>query len=62
LFGLFGGGTTYTLHRLKPADGLAGHERAIFDGIFSMRAVPLDELKDEFYTQLGPIRDAYTTS
>src|SRR5258706_483700 len=59
LFGLFGGGTTYILHRLKPADGLAGHERAIFDGIFSHgEHVPLDELKDEFYTQLGPIRDA----
>ncbi len=59
LFGLFGGGTTYTLHRLKPADGLAGHERVVFDGIFSHGDhVPLDELKDEFYTRLGPIRDA----
>ena len=59
LFGLFGGATTYTLHRLKPADGLAGHERVVFDGIFSHGDhVPLDELKDEFYTQLGPIRDA----
>ena len=59
LFGLFGGGTTYTLHRLKPADGLAGHERVVFDGIFSHgEQVPLDELKDEFYTKLGPIRDA----
>jgi uncharacterized protein (TIGR04222 family) len=59
LFGLFGGATTYTLHRLKPADGLAGHARAVFDGIFSHGDhVPLDELKDEFYTQLGPIRDA----
>jgi len=59
LFGLFGGGTTYTLLRLKPADGLAGHERAVFDGIFSHGDhVPLDELKDEFYTKLGPIRDA----
>ena len=59
LFGLFGGGTSYTLLRLKPADGLAGHERAVFDGIFSHGDhVPLDELKDEFYTRLGPIRDA----
>ncbi len=59
LFGLFGGATTYTLHRLKPADGLAGHERVVFDGIFSHGDhVPLDELKDEFYTKLGPIRDA----
>ncbi len=59
LFGLFGGGTTYTLLRLKPADGLAGHERAVFDGIFSHGDhVPLDELKDEFYTRLGPIRNA----
>jgi len=59
LFGLFGGATTYTLHRLKPADGLAGHERVVFDGIFSHGDhVPLDELKDEFYTQLSPTRDA----
>ena len=59
LFGLFGGATTYTLYRLKPADGLAGHERVVFDGIFSHGDhVPLDELKDEFYTQLGPTRDA----
>ena len=59
LFGLFGDATTYTLYRLKPADGLAGHERVVFDGIFSHGDhVPLDELKDEFYTQLGPTRDA----
>src|SRR2546426_302155 len=29
LFGLFGGGTTYTLHRLKTSDGLAPHEVAV---------------------------------
>ncbi len=60
LFGLFGGGTSYTLHRLKTADGLAPHERAVFDGIFLSHGdhVPLDELKDEFYKRLSPIRDA----
>jgi len=60
LLGLFGGGTSYTLHRLKPAEGLAPHEQAVFDGIFSRHGdhVPLDDLKDEFYTRLGPIRDA----
>jgi len=63
LFGLFGGGTSYTLHRLKPADGLAPHERAVFDGIFLTHGdhVRLDELKDEFYRQLSPIRDAIFT-
>src|SRR5256712_7982322 len=60
LFGLFGGGTTYILHRLKTSDGLAPHEVAVFDGIFSSHGdhVPMDELKDEFYKQLSPIRDA----
>jgi len=60
LLGLFGGGTSYTLHRLKTADGLAAHERSIFDGIFSGHGdhVPLDELKNEFYKQLTPVRDA----
>ena len=63
LFGLFGGGTSYTLHRLKTADGLAPHERAVFDGIFASHGdlVPLNELKDEFYRQLTPIRDAIFT-
>jgi uncharacterized membrane protein len=60
LFGLFGGGTTYTLHRLKTSEGLTPHEIAVFDGIFGEHGdhVPLDELKDQFYKQLGPIRDA----
>jgi len=63
LFGLFGGGTSYTLHRLKTADGLAPHERVVFDGIFGVHGdhVQLDELKDEFYRQLSPIRDAIFT-
>src|SRR6266550_705988 len=63
LFGLFGGGTSYSLHRLKTVDGLAPHERAVFDGIFSSHGdhVALDELKDEFYRQLSPIRDAIFT-
>ena len=60
LFGLFGGGMTYTLHRLKSTEGLASHELAVFDGIFTEHGdtVGMDELKDEFYKQLGPIRDA----
>ena len=63
LFGLFGGGTSYTFHRLKPAEGLTPHERVVFDGIFGLHGdqVQLDELKDEFYKQLSPIRDAIFT-
>src|SRR5256712_11503885 len=63
LFGLFGGGTAFTLCRLKTADGLAPHERVVFDGIFGLHGdhVQLDELKDEFYKQLSPIRDAVFT-
>src|SRR3989454_3140148 len=60
LFGLFGGGTTYTLHRLKTSAGVEPHEVAVFDGIFASHGdhVPLDELKDEFYKTLPPIQDA----
>jgi hypothetical protein len=60
LLGLFGGGTSYTFHRLETSNGLAPHERTVFDGIFTGRGdrVPLDELKDEFYKELSPIRDA----
>ncbi len=63
LFGLFGGGTSYTFHRLKTAEGLTPHERVVFDGIFGRHGdqVQLDELKDEFYTRLSPIRDAIFT-
>ncbi len=64
LFGLFGGGTEYSLHRLKPvsvdSDGMAPHERTVYSGIFlgHDEVVPLSELKDEFYKQLPTIRDA----
>jgi len=60
LFGLFGGATTYTLHRLKTSDGLKLHEAAVFHGIFASNIddVPLDDLKDEFYEQLPLIQDA----
>jgi uncharacterized membrane protein len=60
LLGLFGGGTSYTFHRLKPGEELAPHERAVFDGIFAGEEddVSLDKLKDSFYKQLSPIRDA----
>ena len=36
LLGLFGGGTDYTLHRLKSGDGLNPHELAVYDGIFGI--------------------------
>src|SRR6266436_3608098 len=60
LFGLFGGGTSYTLHRLKTSDGLEPHEVAVFDGIFAGRgdSVELDELKAEFYRKLPAIQNA----
>src|SRR5882762_2732664 len=60
LFGLFGGGTEYALHRLKLGDGLAPHESAVLSGIFSGRQdlVDLSQLKDEFYTSLPGIRNA----
>ncbi len=60
LFGLFGGGTSYTLHRLKTSEGLEPHEVAVFDGIFAGRgdSVELDELKAEFYRKLPAIQNA----
>src|SRR6266487_373973 len=60
LFGLFGGGTSYTLHRLKTGEGLEPHEVAVFDGIFASRgdSVELDELKAEFYRKLPAIQNA----
>src|SRR6266849_3818512 len=54
LFGLFGGGTEYSLHRLKPvsvdsSDGMAPHERTVYSGIFlgHDEVVALSGLKDE---------------
>jgi hypothetical protein len=65
ILGLFGGGTEYSLRRLKPVapdqrDGLAPHESRVFTGIFAGRSevVPLSDLKDEFYEKLPAIRDA----
>ena len=60
LFGLFGGGVEYTLHRLTQGESLAAHESRVFGGIFVGRgeSVELSELKDEFYKDLPPIRDA----
>src|SRR2546421_3646540 len=62
LFGLFDRGIDYTLHPLKspPADGLAPHERQVFDGTFDGHgeAVKLADLKNEFYKKLPGIRDA----
>jgi len=60
LLGLFGGGTTYSLQRLKDVAGLTPHEVAVFDGIFAEHGdhVDMDELKDEFYKALSPIRNA----
>jgi uncharacterized protein (TIGR04222 family) len=60
LFGLFGRSTEYTLHCLSEGEGLAPHETRVFNGVFDGRGdeVELDELQDEFYTELRPIRDA----
>src|SRR5712691_1508051 len=60
LFGLFGGAVEYTLHRLTQGESLAAHESRVFGGIFDGRgeSVELSELKDDFYKELSPIRDA----
>lgn len=63
LFGLFGGGAEYALHRLTPADAngrLAPHESSVLSGIFAghSEVVELSDLKNEFYTKLPAIRDA----
>ena len=60
LFGLFGGGTEYTFRRLKKPGDLLSHESKVFTGIFPSHddEADLDDLKDEFYKQLPPIRDA----
>ncbi len=60
LFGLFGGGTEYTLRRLIKDDGLAPHESRVFNGIFDGAddSVELSGLKNQFYKELPPIRDA----
>jgi uncharacterized membrane protein YgcG len=60
VFGLFGGGTEYTFHRLQEPGDLRPHESRVFTGIFAGHGdtVDLSDLKDEFYTQLPPIRDA----
>ena len=36
MLGLFGGGSSYILHRLKTSDGLAPHEVGLFNGIFGI--------------------------
>ncbi|HKP29701.1 MAG TPA: LemA family protein [Gemmatimonadales bacterium] len=65
LFGLIKNQDFY-LHRLK--DGmeeakLAVHERRVLEGIFESRGsvVSLDDLKNEFYTELPGIRDGIFT-
>ena len=60
VLGLFGGGTEYSLHRLKQPGDLLSHESRVFTGLFIRHpdVVELSDLKDEFYTQLPPIRDA----
>jgi hypothetical protein len=60
LFGLFGSSTSYILHRLRDSNDLAPHETAVFSGVFLGRGdtVALDDLKNEFYKQLPPVRDA----
>jgi uncharacterized membrane protein len=60
LFGLFGGGTEYTLQRRISGESLAPHETQVFDGIFDGRGdrVRLQDLNDEFYKQLPYIRES----
>jgi uncharacterized membrane protein len=60
VFGLFGGGTEYTFHRLKGPGNLVAHESSVFTGIFSSHGddVDLADLKDRFYKNLPGIRDA----
>ncbi len=60
ILGLFGGGVEFSLERLESNTPLAPHEARVFDGIFDGRGsvVPLEDLKDEFYRDLPPIRDA----
>ena len=60
ILGLFGGGTEYSLHRLKEPGDLLSHENRVFTGLFVRHpdVVELSDLKDEFYTELPPIRDA----
>src|SRR5438105_12532431 len=60
LFGLFSGGTEYTFRRLKKPGDLLSHESRVFTGIFPSHddEVDLDDLKNEFYKQIPPIRDA----
>jgi uncharacterized membrane protein len=60
LFGLFGGGTEYTLLRRISGESLALHETQVFDGIFDGRGdrVRLEDLNDEFYKQLPYIRES----
>ena len=64
ILGIFGGGATYMLQRVGSADGLAWHERRIFDGIFLGRGirVSFDELEMHFYEKLPGIRDAIIDS
>jgi hypothetical protein len=59
LFGLFGGGTEYTLQRVAKDDQLAPHEMLVFNGVFGARdSIELADLKNEFYKELPGIRDA----
>ncbi|MFN2570859.1 MAG: LemA family protein [Gemmatimonadales bacterium] len=59
VLGLFGGGTAYTLQRLKSDSSLAAHETRVFEGVFDGQGdrVELEDLKNEFYKHLPPIRD-----
>ncbi len=63
LFGLFGGGTEYFLHRLKPASdwaALTPHERHVLEGVFDGAGdtVALNDLEEEFYRKLPRIKTA----
>ena len=61
--GIFGGETDYVFHSLKPRGEwatLLRHEERLLSGIFtgSATAVPMRELVNEFYTEIGGIKSA----
>ena len=60
MVGLPARGKTYIARKAARYLSWLGHETRVFNGVFDGRGdeVELDELKDEFYTELAPIRAA----
>ena len=61
--GLFGGGTEYWFHSLKPRDqwgALLPHEQRLLRGLFSGAgtSVKMSDLVNEFYSEIGGIKSA----